>query len=195
MLVLEVADFLLCSYSTTRSFSQTASSDEDSEEWRPPEPKPKALSKTAREPAAGEKKTAAKKTAKPKEPKALKQPKAPKVPKDPKPRAPRKPAAERKTQAPKVLKDSGASGLAGTKRKKTDEGKKGDLCEGDKGEKQTDCPEEEGAEESGPSIRMKEEVRLMAILLSVYLHTHKQRKMKQSAIIAAGLLVLFTANL
>lgn len=173
-----MADFQLCSYSTTRSFSQTVSSDEDSEEWRPPEPKPKAPSKTARDPAAGEKTAAAKRTAKPKEPKAPKQPKAPKMPKDLKPGAPRKPAAGRKTQAPKVLKDSGASGLAGTKRKKIDEGKKDDMGGGDKGEKQTDCPVEERAEESGPSVRMKEEVRLMDILVNVYLHTHTQRKMK-----------------
>uniref|UniRef100_A0A8C9YW61 S1 RNA binding domain 1 n=1 Tax=Sander lucioperca TaxID=283035 RepID=A0A8C9YW61_SANLU len=93
-----------------------------------------------------EKKAAAKRTAKPKEPKAPKQPKAPKVPKVPKPRAPRKTAAERKTQAPKVLKDSGASGLAGTKRKKIDEGKKDDKAGEDKGEEETDCPEVERTE-------------------------------------------------
>uniref|UniRef100_A0A8C4DXU9 S1 RNA-binding domain-containing protein 1 n=1 Tax=Dicentrarchus labrax TaxID=13489 RepID=A0A8C4DXU9_DICLA len=99
-----------------RSFSQMESSDDDNEEWSPAQPKPKA-SKTARDPAAGEKKAPAKRTAKPKEPKAPKQPKAPKVPKEPKPRAPRKPAAQRKTLAAKVLKDSSSSGLAGTKRK------------------------------------------------------------------------------
>ncbi|XP_044069334.1 S1 RNA-binding domain-containing protein 1 [Siniperca chuatsi] len=137
------------------SFSQTMSSDEDSEEWRPPESKPKAPSRTARAPAVGEKKAAAKRTAKPKEPKAPKQPKAPKVPKDLKPRAPRKPVAERKTK--KVLKDSGAPGIAGTKRKKIDEGKKDDKAGEDKGDEQTDCLEGERAEESGPSIRMKEE--------------------------------------
>ncbi|KAF1375532.1 hypothetical protein PFLUV_G00221180 [Perca fluviatilis] len=140
------------------SFSQTVSSDEDSDEWRPAEPKPKAPSKTARAPAAArEKKTAAKRTAKPKEPKAPKQPKAPKVPKVPKPRAPRKTAAERKSQAPKVLKGSGASGLTGTKRKNIDESKKDDKAGEDKGEEETDCPEVERTEESGPSIRMKEE--------------------------------------
>ncbi|XP_049927595.1 S1 RNA-binding domain-containing protein 1 [Epinephelus moara] len=136
------------------SFSQTVSSDEDCEEWKPQEPKPKAPSKTARAPAAGEKKAAAKRTAKPKEPKAPKQPKAPKVPKVPKPRVPRKPAAERKTQAPKVAKDSAASGLAGTKRKNIDEGKKDDTAGEDEGEKQRDGP---GAEKSGPSVRMKQE--------------------------------------
>ncbi|KAM8738438.1 S1 RNA-binding domain-containing protein 1 isoform 1-T1 [Acanthopagrus schlegelii] len=136
------------------SFSVPASSDEDIEEWKPPEPKPKALTKTGRDQTAGEKKAPAKRTAKPKVPKETKPPKAPKVPKEPKPRVPRKPAAERKTQAAKVQKGSGARGLAGTKRKKSDEDDK--LGE-DKGEKQTDCPEVETAEESGPSIRMKEE--------------------------------------
>uniref|UniRef100_A0A8P4KQQ4 S1 RNA binding domain 1 n=1 Tax=Dicentrarchus labrax TaxID=13489 RepID=A0A8P4KQQ4_DICLA len=87
------------------------SSDDDNEEWSPAQPKPKA-SKTARDPAAGEKKAPAKRTAKPKEPKAPKQPKAPKVPKEPKPRAPRKPAAQRKTLAAKVLKDSSSSGVS-----------------------------------------------------------------------------------
>ncbi|XP_074501373.1 S1 RNA-binding domain-containing protein 1 [Sebastes fasciatus] len=141
------------------SFSQTASSDEeDNEEWRPTEPKPKAPSKAARAPAAaGEKKAAAKRTAKPKEPKAPKQPKAPKVPKVPKPRAPPKPAAEQKTQARKVPKSPGAPGLAGRKRKNIDEGKKDDKVGEDKGGKQMDCPEGETAKESGPSIRTKEE--------------------------------------
>ncbi|XP_045926143.1 S1 RNA-binding domain-containing protein 1 isoform X3 [Micropterus dolomieu] len=141
---------------TDLSFSQTMSSDEDSEEWRPPESKPKVPSKTAKAPAAKEKKAAVKRTAKPKEPKAPKQPKVPKVPKDPKPRAPRKPAAERKTQAAKVLKGTCAPELAGTKRKKIDE-KKNDEAGEDKGDKLTDCPERERTEESGPSIRMKEE--------------------------------------
>lgn len=153
-------------FSAIRSFPQTASSEEDNEEWRPPEPKPKAPSKTARDTATGGLKAPAKRTAKTKEPKAAKQPKAPKLPKDPKPSAPRKPAAGRKTQVAKVLKDSGASGLAGTKRKKNDEGKKDDIAREDKEKKQTDCPEEETAEESGPSVRMKEEVR----------HTHTYTK-------------------
>lgn len=111
-------------------------------------------------------KAPAKRTAKTKEPKAPKQPKSPKLPKDPKPSAPCKPAAGRKTQVAKRLKDSGASGLAGTKRKKNDEGKKDDIAGEDKEKKQTDCPDEETAEESGPSVRMKEEVR----------HTHMHTK-------------------
>lgn len=129
-------------------------SDEDSEEWRPPEPKPNAPRKTSRAPAAGEKKTPAKRTAKPKEPKAPKEPEAPKVLRDAKPRAPRKPAADPKTQAPKCLKGSEASVLPRMKRKKFDEGKKHEITREDK----TDCPEEEKAEDSGPRIRMKEEV-------------------------------------
>ncbi|KAI3363385.1 hypothetical protein L3Q82_012001 [Scortum barcoo] len=58
----------------------------------------------------------------------------------------------------KVLKDSGPSGLAGTKRKKVVENKKDNMGEGLKeGEKETEFPEEEKAEESGTSIKMKEE--------------------------------------
>uniref|UniRef100_A0A3B4EQL0 S1 RNA binding domain 1 n=1 Tax=Pundamilia nyererei TaxID=303518 RepID=A0A3B4EQL0_9CICH len=113
-------------------------SDEDAEEWRPPKPKSKAPNKTARGTATGEKKTTAKKTAKPKEAKAPKEPKAPKVPKEPKLRAPRKPAAGRKTQARKKVDND--------YREKT-------------GGIQTDCPEETRAEESGTSVRTKEEVR------------------------------------
>ncbi|XP_034537850.1 S1 RNA-binding domain-containing protein 1-like isoform X2 [Notolabrus celidotus] len=45
------------------STTQIISSDENGEEWRPSEPKPKAASKTASAPAAGEKKAAAKRTA------------------------------------------------------------------------------------------------------------------------------------
>ncbi|KAK9541323.1 hypothetical protein VZT92_001376 [Zoarces viviparus] len=149
------------------SFCQTISSDEDIDEWRPTEPKPKAPSRVAKAPAAAaEKKAAPKRTAKPKEPKAPKLPKAPKVPKVPKapkvpnvpkPRAPRKPAAARKTQTPNVLKDSGTPVLAGAKRKHIDEGKTDDKAAENKGAKQPDRPEGEKAEESGPSIRMKEE--------------------------------------
>uniref|UniRef100_A0A7N6FB95 S1 RNA-binding domain-containing protein 1 n=1 Tax=Anabas testudineus TaxID=64144 RepID=A0A7N6FB95_ANATE len=116
------------------SFSQTMSSDEDSEEWEPPELK--AQKRTARAPAAGEKKAAAKRGAKPKEPNVPKEPNASKLTRAPKPSAPCKPA--------KCLRGSKASVLPGMKRKKNDE-------------KQIDCPEEERAEESGTSIRTKEE--------------------------------------
>ncbi|XP_069395035.1 S1 RNA-binding domain-containing protein 1 [Paralichthys olivaceus] len=126
------------------SSSQIISSDEDSVEWIPSEPKPKAPSKTASAPAAGGRKAVAKRAVKPKQPKPPKEPKAPKMPKEPKaakPRAPRKPAAERKPRVSAALKASGGSGLAGTK-----------VGE-DKGESTGGWR----AEESGPSIRMKDE--------------------------------------
>uniref|UniRef100_A0A7N5ZXE2 S1 motif domain-containing protein n=1 Tax=Anabas testudineus TaxID=64144 RepID=A0A7N5ZXE2_ANATE len=65
------------------------SSDEDSEEWEPPELK--AQKRTARAPAAGEKKAAAKRGAKPKEPNVPKEPNASKLTRAPKPSAPCKP--------------------------------------------------------------------------------------------------------
>uniref|UniRef100_A0A3Q3Q187 S1 motif domain-containing protein n=1 Tax=Monopterus albus TaxID=43700 RepID=A0A3Q3Q187_MONAL len=135
------------------SFSQTMSSDEDSEEWRPPEPKTKApkRQKAARAPAAGKKKAVVKRTTKAKEPEAPKEPKAPRLTRDAEPKTP--PAVERKTQAPKGLKESGTSGLARTKREKS--GKKNTRK--DKGEDQADCADREKDEESGPSTRMKEE--------------------------------------
>uniref|UniRef100_A0A7N6AJZ1 S1 motif domain-containing protein n=1 Tax=Anabas testudineus TaxID=64144 RepID=A0A7N6AJZ1_ANATE len=117
------------------------SSDEDSEEWEPPELK--AQKRTARAPAAGEKKAAAKRGAKPKEPNVPKEPNASKLTRAPKPSAPCKPA--------KCLRGSKASVLPGMKRKKNDE-------------KQIDCPEEERAEESGTSIRTKEEVTITIYL-------------------------------
>lgn len=111
-------------------------------------------------------KAPAKRTGNTKEPKALKQPKAPKLPKAPKPSASCKPAAVRKMQVAKVLKDSSASGLASTKRKKN-EVKKDDASGEDEVQKQTDCPEREQAEESKPNIRMKEEVR------HIYIYTNQ----------------------
>ncbi|MED6288610.1 hypothetical protein CHARACLAT_028298, partial [Characodon lateralis] len=128
------------------SFSQTASSDEDMEEWRPPESK-KAASKTARPPTAGGMKAASKRTAKPKEPKA---PKVLKVPKDPKPRAPRKRAAEQKSLNTQRTEDTAKSVSAGTKRKKTNDDDLGD----NKRNTQTDCPEEQRVD---TGIRMKQE--------------------------------------
>nr|XP_046258077.1 S1 RNA-binding domain-containing protein 1 [Scatophagus argus] len=139
------------------SFSHTLSSEEDNDEWRPPEPKPKAPGKTGVDPADAEKKAPAKRTVKTNEQKAPKQPKAPRVAKNPKPRAPRKPTAENKRVAAKILKDFVTPGLAGRKRKTNDVDKKDDNAIEDKGEKQTDCPEGETAEESGPSIRVKQE--------------------------------------
>lgn len=118
------------------------SNDDTGEEWRPSEPMAKASKKTA-----GAKKAATKRTAKPKEPKPPKEPKAPKVPKEPKPRAPRKPAAQR---------------LAGTKRRKSDvKVEKGET------ENQMSCAEGQRAEDSGPNIRLKAEVRIvLSVLLS-----------------------------
>ncbi|KAK5854269.1 hypothetical protein PBY51_015354 [Eleginops maclovinus] len=135
------------------SFSTKGISDEDSDEWTLAKPKRKAPTSTAQAPAVPrEKKAAPKRTVKPKKPKA------PKEPKVPKPRAPRKTAAERKTQTPKVVKGSRTSVLAGTKRKNNiDEGKKDDKAAEDKEEKHADFPEGQRAEESGPSIKMKEE--------------------------------------
>lgn len=135
------------------SFSQTVSSEEDSEEWRPSDPKPKLPRKTARAPVAGEKKAAAKRTAKVKETKATKEPKATKMNISPKPRVPRKRAAGPKTGACKRLKESDASGSLGMKRKKLDDDKNDDNS----GEKLFDSTEREGVEESGPNIRMKDE--------------------------------------
>uniref|UniRef100_A0A8D3DVE6 S1 RNA binding domain 1 n=1 Tax=Scophthalmus maximus TaxID=52904 RepID=A0A8D3DVE6_SCOMX len=104
-------------------FSQTMSSDEDSEEWRPTELKSKGPSKIVSTPAAGDRKATAKRTSKPKQPKALKTPKAPKVPKDPKSRVLLKHDAERKKKALSARKDSGewadeGSSLAGLRPKK-----------------------------------------------------------------------------
>ncbi|KAM3605670.1 uncharacterized protein V6R79_002680 [Siganus canaliculatus] len=111
------------------SFIHTASSDEDTEEWRPPEPQPKAPNKTAKDTTVKGKKAPAKRTAKTQEHKLPKQaPKVPKVPKVPNVRAPIK-LEDRRTPAAKAV--------TGIKRKKTDEG--------------------QVTEESGPSCRLKEE--------------------------------------
>jgi len=151
------------------------SSDEDIAEWRPPEKKAKAPSKTTRVPAAGEKKASAKRPAKPKVPK---EPKAPKVPRNPKPRAPRKPTAERKTQASESLKDSAVSGLTATKRKMTH-----DYFEEDKGKTQTDGPDERNADESGSSIRMKAEVSLNTLWSMNVYTVHKRDSVISSSLL------------
>lgn len=145
-----VGGFPLYCFSVFSSFSQTASSEEDSKEWRPPDPKQKAPSKLVRDPSSGKSKAPAKRIAKTKEPK---QPKAPKLPRDPKPRVPRKPGADRNTQASKVLIDSG---LAAPKRKK-------DIVQ-EIELKETDCPKGEIVEERVPNIKMKEEVGQITIL-------------------------------
>ncbi|XP_075902262.1 S1 RNA-binding domain-containing protein 1 [Nelusetta ayraudi] len=129
------------------SFSHTASSEEDTEEWRPPDSKQKAPTKLVGDlSTAGKVKAPAKRTAKPREPKEPRQPKAPKVPREPKPRVPRKAAACRKTQASEVVKDSG---LGGAKIKE-------DMV-GEAELNKMDGPKRKTAEDRVPSIRMKEE--------------------------------------
>uniref|UniRef100_A0A1A7WKQ9 S1 RNA-binding domain-containing protein 1 n=3 Tax=Iconisemion striatum TaxID=60296 RepID=A0A1A7WKQ9_9TELE len=129
-----------------RSFSEAASSDEDVEEWRPPESK--APSKRARGPAAGVKKPAATRTAKPKVPK---EPKVRKASGDPKPRATRKPAAERKPPVSRSPKNAAVAETAATKRKLTE-------CdfEENKRIKMTES-EEVKAHKNDTNIRLKEE--------------------------------------
>ncbi|XP_055358635.1 S1 RNA-binding domain-containing protein 1 isoform X2 [Betta splendens] len=122
---------------------------EEGEEWKPPEPKQKAPGRITRAPAAGEKKTAAKRPAKePKEPKAPKEPKVPKVTRVPKPRAPRKCP---KTEGVKCVKDSKVSVLPATKRKNLDEDNKHEIV------KHSEFPVEGKTENSATSIKMKEE--------------------------------------
>lgn len=121
------------------------SSDEDGEEWRPPESKSKAAIKTA--PAV---KPPVKRTAKTKEPKP------PRQPKEPKSKTSQKRPTKRKLP-PSKDQDPVASGSAGTKRRKGDEGKNDQTD-------YVDRPEEERTDEAGPSIRMKEEVRLISSL-------------------------------
>lgn len=143
--------FPLYCCSVFSSFSQTASSEEDNEEWKPPDLKQKAPNKLVRDPSTGKSKAPAKRIAKTKEPK---QPKAPKLPRDPKPRMPRKPGVDQKTLASKVQIDSG---LAGPKRK-TDIVQEIEL-------KEADCPKGEMVEERVPSIKMKKEVGKLTILI------------------------------
>lgn len=148
-----------------RSFSHTASSEEDTEEWRPPDSKQKAPTKLVGDPStAGKVKAPAKRTAKPREPKEPRQPKAPKVPREPKPRVPRKAAACRKTQASEVVKDSG---LDGAKIKE-------DMV-GEAELNKMDGPKRKTAEDRVPSIRMKEEVR--GLTFSDILHSNQNERL------------------
>lgn len=129
-----------------RSFHHAASSEEDPEEWRPPDCKHKAPTKPVGDSAAVKVRAPAKRTAKPKEPKQPRQPKTSKVPKEPKLEVPRR-ATVRKTQAPKVVKDSGS-----------------ELY-------RVDSPKMETAEENVPTIRMKEEVRELFFFLFLLYNT------------------------
>lgn len=130
-----------------RSFSHTASSEEDTEEWRPPDSKQKAPTRLVGDPLTGKVKAPAKRTAKPKEPKEQRQPKTPKVPREPKQKVPRRAAVGRKTGAPGVLKDSG---LGVTKIK--------EEIVGEAELNKMNSPVRKTAEEKIPCIRMKEEV-------------------------------------
>lgn len=126
-----------------RSFNHTASSEEDPEEWRPPDSKRKAPTKLVGDLPTGKVKAPAKRTAKPKEPR---QPKTSKVPKEPKLNVPRR-AVVKKKQAPEVLKDSGL----GAAKIKEDIVGKAEL-------NKMNSPKRKTAEERVPNIRMKEEV-------------------------------------
>lgn len=127
------------------SISQTMSSEEEVEEWRPPEPKPKA----PRKPAAAREKASVKRASNPK------QPKAPKMAKEPKPKTPRKAPTKRKLEADKSSQGPVASGLLDTKKPKIDETSKN--AEYHTGENTLDCRRGETSEEPGPSIVMKQE--------------------------------------
>lgn len=124
-----------------RSFNHTASSEEDPEEWRPPDSKHKAPTKLVGDSPTGKVKAPAKRTAKLKEPKQPRQPKTSKVAKEPKLKVPRR-AAVKKAQAPEVPKDTA---------KIKDIGGEAEL-------NKMDSPKRKTAEERVPSIRMKEEV-------------------------------------
>uniref|UniRef100_A0A1A8CG21 S1 RNA binding domain 1 n=1 Tax=Nothobranchius kadleci TaxID=1051664 RepID=A0A1A8CG21_NOTKA len=129
-----------------RSFSEAVSSDEDMEEWRPPEPK--TSSKRARGPAAGVKKPAATRTAKPKVPK---EPKVHKASGVPKPRATRKPAAEGKPPVSRNPKNAAVPGTATTKRKISE-------CDFEENKRMRMTESEEvKAHKDDTNIRLKEE--------------------------------------
>lgn len=139
-------------FSPIRSFSQTASSDEDSEEWRPSEPKTKTR-KATRDPASKKPKPF-KRTAKRSEPKESIEPEGPKNP---------KPAPEKKTNTAKDVKNTGESALPVSKMKQNNEGRKKREAGGNTKKQQMKCPEEQPTSTSGPSIRIKEEVGQTAV--------------------------------
>lgn len=145
--ILLISYFVFCS--PIRSFCHASSSDEDADEWRPPEPKPP--SKTGRDTTARTKKAPAKRAAKPKVPKE------PKVSQNPKQSVSRKLNTAQKNPVSK-LNNSAASSLVGTKRKQTDE-----RFDDKKDKTESGGPEEGRVCESGSNIRMKEEVSLISI--------------------------------
>lgn len=103
-----------------RSFSMSVSSEEELDEWQPPEPK--VPRKTTKDSGPGKEKSAAKRTTKPKEPKPPKPPKEPKPPKPPKEPKPKKPPKEPKPGAlRKTSAKASTSTLGpGSKRKHAD---------------------------------------------------------------------------
>uniref|UniRef100_H3CPT9 S1 RNA binding domain 1 n=1 Tax=Tetraodon nigroviridis TaxID=99883 RepID=H3CPT9_TETNG len=133
-------------FSPLRSFSQTASSEEDNEEWRPSEPKTKTR-KAARDPTAKQLKPL-KRTAKRSEPKEVTEQDDPR---DPKPTVSLHPAAEEKSKTAKDFKNTGESGLPGTETKQNNQGKKKRAVGANTKKRQTKCPEEQPATTSGPS--------------------------------------------
>lgn len=149
-------------FSSIRSFSQTASSDEDTEEWRPSEPKTKTH-KTTKDPTSKQLKPF-KRTAKRSEPKESIELKDPEYIK---PRLSPKPAAEKITKTVKELQYTGESQLPQPKMKQNNVEKKKRVAGGNTKKQQTQCPEEQPATTSGPSNRIKEEVRQMAEYLQL----------------------------
>lgn len=145
-------------FSLIRSFSQEASSDEDNDEWRPSEPKTKTR-KATRDSASKELKPL-KTTSERSESNQSIEPQDPKYPKT---RVSPNPAAEKKSKTAKDLQNTGDSGLPGTKMKQNNGGKKKRVAGGNTKKQQTQCPEEQSATTSGPSKRIKEEVRQMAV--------------------------------
>lgn len=144
-------------YSPIRSFSQAASSEEDNEEWKPSEPKAKAC-KAKRDPASKKLKAPLKRTAKSTQPQESAQPQAPEDAAHPKPEVLSNPTAEKRTKAANVLENTGESALPASKKKQRNEGQKKSSAGGRIKKQRSNGPEEETANKSGPSNRMKEEV-------------------------------------
>ncbi|CAL8300330.1 unnamed protein product [Merluccius merluccius] len=122
---------------TDMSFSQSMSSEEELDEWRPPEPK--VPRKTTKDPVPGEKKPAAKGTAKPKGP-----------------RAQRKTSTERKPCAPTTTKASLSTVGPGRKRKNEDLAVEAEKRGGGDGGGQSDRPDAD-TEGQQPSVMLKME--------------------------------------
>lgn len=120
------------------------------------------MRKANRDPASKKLKAPLKRTAKRTEPHESSQPQAPEHPQYPKPRVSCNTAPERKTKTAGVLKNTVESELPGTKKKQKNQGQKKNNVRGNT-HQQTNRPEEETANKSGPSNRLKEEVRQMEV--------------------------------